>query len=156
MFKTRKFRQNRRQGLRSGSRSRAWTKTFFWCILKRDKDRKIPGPQFSYENESFLSLKLWRAMQCIIFTCRFQVWNCVEVWNFAIFEMNFFRKFSSNFWFFVAIVGKISSSSCQSRRKNSKTRWYGLFWAGRSWRFSGSEKENFFEKDLLGFLWNSK
>ena len=40
--------------------------------------------------------------------------------DFAIFEMNFFRKFSSNFWFFVAIVGKISSSSCQSRKKNSK------------------------------------
>ena len=36
--------------------------------------------------------------------------------------------------------------STSSRRKNSKTRWYGLFWAGRSWRFSGSEKEKFFEK----------
>ncbi len=45
--------------------------------------------------------------------------------------MNFFRKFSSNFWFFVAIVGKISSSSCQSRKKNSKIHWYGFFLAGR-------------------------
>ena len=44
--------------------------------------------------------------------------------------MNFFRNFSSNFWFFVAIVGKISSSSCQSRKKNSKIHWYGFFWAG--------------------------
>jgi len=70
--------KNHRQGSRSGSRNRAWTKTFFWCILKRDKDSKIPGPQFSYENESFLSLKLFRAMQFIIFTCRFQVWNCVD------------------------------------------------------------------------------
>ena len=88
--------KNHRQGLRSGSRNRAWTKTFFWCILLRDKASKIPG-----------SLIL-----------RFLRWI-------------FFRKFSSNFWFFVAIVGKISSSSCQSRRKNSKIHWYGLFLAGR-------------------------
>ena len=45
--------------------------------------------------------------------------------------MNLFRKFSSNFWFFVVIIGKISSSSSQSRRKNSKIHWYGLFF-GRS------------------------
>ena len=35
-------------GSTSGSRSRAWTKTFFWCILKRDKDSKNPG---SWENK---------------------------------------------------------------------------------------------------------
>ena len=35
--------KNHRQGLRSGSRNRAWTKTFFWCILLRDKASKIPG-----------------------------------------------------------------------------------------------------------------
>ena len=35
--------KNHRQGSRSGSRNRAWTKTFFWCILKRDKDSKNPG-----------------------------------------------------------------------------------------------------------------
>ena len=29
--------------LPSGSRNRAWTKTFFWCILLRDKASKIPG-----------------------------------------------------------------------------------------------------------------
>ena len=36
------------------------------------------------------------------------------------FEMHFFDKISLNFWFFVVNVGKISSSSSQSRRKNSK------------------------------------
>ena len=48
--------KNHRQGSRSGSRSRAWTKTFFWCILKRDKDSKNPGFPFSFENCSFTSL----------------------------------------------------------------------------------------------------
>ena len=41
--------KNHRQGLRSGSRNRAWTKTFFWCILLRDKASKIPGSPFSFE-----------------------------------------------------------------------------------------------------------
>ena len=45
-----------RQHFDSGSRSRAWTKTFFWCILKRDKDSKNPGFPFSFENCSFTSL----------------------------------------------------------------------------------------------------
>ena len=54
--------------------------------------------------------------------------------DFAIFETIFFRKCSSIFWFFVAVAGKISSSCSQSRRKNSKIHWYGLFLAGRSWR----------------------
>ena len=49
--------KNHRQGSRSGSRNRAWTKTFFWCILKVAFASKIPGPPFSFENESFLSLK---------------------------------------------------------------------------------------------------
>ena len=144
-FKTRNFEQNHRQGSRSGSRSRAWTKTFFWCILKRDKDSKNPGSQFSFENESFLSMKLCQAMQFIIFgrikklpvrisvrtakQCRF-FFNFSSIFkgkkqqidaifsDFAIFETIFFRKCSSLFWFFVAVAGKISSSCSQSRRKS--------------------------------------
>ena len=55
-FKTRNFEQNHRQGSRSGSRNRAWTKTFFWCILKVAFANKIPGFPFSFENCSFTSL----------------------------------------------------------------------------------------------------
>ena len=73
--------KNHRQGSRSGSRNRAWTKTFFWCILKRDKDSKNPG--------------------------------------FPVFVRKLFVYFVWIFGF-VVNVGKISSSSSQSRRKNSK------------------------------------
>ena len=58
--------KNHRQGSRSGSRSRAWTKTFFWCILKRDKDSKNPG----FQDLRFRSK-----------TSNFWVRNCVERYN---------------------------------------------------------------------------
>ena len=59
-------------------------------------------------------------------------WNIycriLRLWD-ALFWQNFFE-----FLVFVGNVGKIPSSSSQSRRKNSKLYWYGLFLAGRSWR----------------------
>ena len=55
--------KNHRQGSRSGSRNRAWTKTFFWCILKVAFANKIPG----FQDLRFRSK-----------TRHFQVWNCVE------------------------------------------------------------------------------
>ena len=48
--------KNHRQGSRSGSRNRAWTKTFVWCILKVAFANKIPGFPFAFENCSFTSL----------------------------------------------------------------------------------------------------
>ena len=58
----------------SGSRSRAWTKTFFWCILKRDKDSKNPG----FQDLRFRSK-----------TRHFQVWNCVERCSLSYFYADF-------------------------------------------------------------------
>jgi len=46
------------------------------------QNSRIPGPPFSFENTSFSSLKLCRAMQFFIFLCRCQVWNCVGRCNF--------------------------------------------------------------------------
>ena len=69
--------KNHRQGLRSGSRNRAWTKTFFWCILLRDKASKIPGSlifrflrrpffhKFSLIFFGFLSLLLARSRRAV-------------------------------------------------------------------------------------------
>ena len=48
--------KNHRHSLRSGSRNRAWTKTFFKCILKAAFASKIPGSSFLFENCSFTSL----------------------------------------------------------------------------------------------------
>ena len=53
---------------------------------KRQQKSRIPGPPFSFENTSFPSLKLCRAMQFIIFLCRFQVWNCVGRCNLMKFH----------------------------------------------------------------------
>ena len=50
------------------------------------QNSRIPGPPFSFENTSFSSLKLCRAMQFIIFLCRCQVWNCVGRCNFMKFH----------------------------------------------------------------------
>ena len=49
----------------------------------------------------------------------------------AILRRIFFSHIFFEFLVFVAIIGKISSSSSQSRRKNSKIHWCGLFLAGR-------------------------
>ena len=51
-------------------------------------------------------------------------------WN-GDYETNFFSHIFFEFLVFVAIIGRISSSSSQSRRKNSKIHWCGLFLAGR-------------------------
>ena len=64
----------------------------------------------------------------------------LRLWG-EFFDQNFIE-----FLVFFFTRAEIWLHSTSSRRKNSKTRWYGLFWAGRSWRFSGSEKEKFFEK----------
>ena len=66
--------KNRRTGSRSGSRSRAWTKTCFWCILKRDKDSKNPG----FQDLRFRSK-----------TRHFQVRNCVERCSLSYFYADF-------------------------------------------------------------------
>ena len=50
------------------------------------QNSRIPGPPFSFEHTSFSSLKLCRAMQFIIFLCRFQVWNCVGRCNLMKFH----------------------------------------------------------------------
>ena len=64
----------------------------------------------------------------------------LRLWG-EFFDQNFIE-----FLVFFFTRAEIWLHSTSSRRKNSKTRWYGLFWAGRSWRFSGSEKEKIFEK----------
>ena len=66
----------------------------------------------------------------------------LRLWG-EFFDQNFIE-----FLVFFFTRAEIWLHSTSSRRKNSKTRWYGLFWAGRSWRFSGSEKENFFWKKI--------
>ena len=63
-----------------------------------------------------------------IFLWKSWVFRIFRLWE-ALFWQNFFE-----FLVFVVNVGKISSSSSQSRRKNSKLHWYGLFLAGRSWQ----------------------
>ena len=63
-----------------------------------------------------------------IFLWKSWVFRIFRLWE-ALFWQNFFE-----FLVFVGNVGKIPSSSSQSRRKNSKLYWYGLFLAGRSWR----------------------
>ena len=49
----------------------------------------------------------------------------------AILRRIFFSHIFFEFLVFVAIIGKISSSSSQSRRKKWKIHWCGLFLAGR-------------------------
>ena len=63
-------------------------------------------------------------------------WKLQKSWFLRI-----FRLWEALFWqnlfefsVFVVNVGKISSSSSQSRKKNLKIHWYGLFLAGRSWQ----------------------
>ena len=55
----------------------------------------------------------------------------VPALEMAILRRIFFSHIFFEFLVFVAIIGKISSSSSQSRRKNSKIHWCGLFLAGR-------------------------
>ena len=64
----------------------------------------------------------------------------LRLWG-EFFDQNFIE-----FLVFFFTRAEIWLHSTSSWRKNSKTCWYGLFWAGRSWRFSGSEKEKIFEK----------
>ena len=55
----------------------------------------------------------------------------VPALEMAILRRIFFSHIFFEFLVFVAIIGKISSSSSQSRRKNWKIHWCGLFLAGR-------------------------
>ena len=75
--------KNHRQGLRSGSRNRAWTKTFFWCILLRDKASKIPG---------FLICDFWTN-----FFSHFQRASRVENGRLSYVDFVSFLEIQSNF-----------------------------------------------------------
>ena len=121
-FKTRNFERNHRQGSRSGSRNRAWTKTFFWCILKRDKDSKNPG----FQDLRFRSK-----------TRHFQVWNCVKRCSLSYFYSDFkfeivsvdviwwnFMHFYADFKFEIVSI----DAMCRMRMRFQSAKPYRSMW----------------------------
>ena len=125
------YRNSHRQFFYSPILRPAWaisTDSFldFCAKVKEETGAYSPGPLYGRIKKLPVRISVRTAKQCrfffnfsSIFKGKKQQFDAICS-DFAIFETNFFRKFSSIFWFFVAIIGKISSSSNQSRRKNSK------------------------------------
>ena len=96
----------------------------FCAKVKEETGAYSAGPHYGRIKKLPVRISVGTAKQCrllfnfsSIFKGKKQQFDAICS-DFAIFETNLFRKFSSMCWFFVAAAGKISSSCSQSRRKS--------------------------------------